>query len=298
MSQNLTEQFELIYDYKDNEIYRHSFNKLSKMVFGIDFENFYQSGAWNDRYVCYSYIDKSTIIANVSVSKLDLIINGEKRKALQIGTVMTHPEYRGRGLAGKLMKYVLDKYENEYEIIYLFANDSVLDFYPKYGFKPLKQSQFTTNTNVALSNINQIRKLDVMKNDDLKIIQKLAAERRPISKTLGVDSSYHLLMFYCLYVFREAIYYLDSLDTIVIYNNNNGVINIYDIVSREKSDFKDIISRISSDKEQKVVFHFTPDFEGINLDRVSYDDSDDMLFVKSKTIVIPENVFFPITSHA
>lgn len=298
MSQNLTEQFELIYDYKDNEIYRHSFNKLSKMVFGIDFENFYQSGAWNDRYVCYSYIDKSAIIANVSVSKLDLIINGEKMKALQIGTVMTHPEYRGRGLAGKLMKYVLDKYEDEYEIIYLFANDSVLDFYPKYGFKPLKQSQFTTNTNVALSNINQIRKLDVMKNDDLKIIQKLAAERRPVSKTLGVDSSYHLLMFYCLYVFREAIYYLDSLDTIVIYNNNNGVINIYDIVSREKSDFKDIISRISSDKEQKVVFHFTPDFEGINLDRVSYDDLDDMLFVKSKTIVIPENVFFPITSHA
>ena len=58
MTQNQTEQFQLIYGYKDNNILRHSFNNLAQMVFGINFESFYQSGSWNDRYDCYSYIDK------------------------------------------------------------------------------------------------------------------------------------------------------------------------------------------------------------------------------------------------
>jgi len=44
MTQNQTEQFHLIYGYKDNNILRHSFNNLAQMVFGINFESFYQSG--------------------------------------------------------------------------------------------------------------------------------------------------------------------------------------------------------------------------------------------------------------
>lgn len=298
MSENETVQFKLVHDYKDNTTYRKSFNKLAKTVFGIDFENFYQSGYWKDRYVCYSYIDKDSIISNVSVNKLDMIINGEKIKALQIGTVMTHPQYRGKGLAGKLINHVLEKYEDEYEIIYLFANKKVLDFYPKYGFKPLKQSQFILDMNMEFYKVSQIRKLDIMKAEDIETIQKLAIKRVPASRILGIDNAHHLLMFYCLYAYGECIYYIDDLEALVIYEKDNGVIHIYDIVSKEKLDFSEIISRIGSDRDYRVVFHFTPDFDDIKLDRIPYDDSDDMLFVKTKTITIPENLFHPTTAHA
>lgn len=298
MTQNQTEQFQLIYGYKDNNILRHSFNNLAQMVFGINFESLYQSGSWNDRYDCYSYIGKGNIISNVSVNKLDMIINRKKVKALQIGTVMTHPEYRGKGLAGKLMNYVLEKYENEYEVIYLFANKDVLDFYPKYGFKSLKQSQYIFDVKGKLNKGNRILKLDIMKDDDVKLIQKLANERKPVSRVFGIANAYHLLMFYCLYVFNECIYYIDNLDTIVIYKIDNGDIHIYDIISKKQLDFTDFISRIATGKEQKVVFHFTPDFDDIESERISYDDSDDMFFVRSKTVNIPENLFHPITAHA
>lgn len=298
MSQNKIDQFKLVYDYKNNDVYRQSFNELAKTVFGIDFENYYQSGSWNDRYVCYSYIDKDSIISNVSVSKLDMIINGEKTKALQIGTVMTHPEYRRKGLAKNLINHVIEKYENEYEIIYLFANKNVLDFYPKFGFKSLKQNQFILDMNMEFYRFSQIRKLDIMKDEDIRIIKELAIKRIPISSILGIESSYSLLMFYCLYVFSECIYYIDDLDALIIYKKDNGVIHIYDIVSKEKIDFSEIISRIGSDRDYRVVFHFTPDFQDIKLDRIPYDDSDDMLFVKTKTIDIPENLFLPITAHA
>ena len=105
-------------------------------------------------------------------------------------------------------------------------------------------------------------------------------------------------MFYCLYVFNECIYYIDNLDTIVIYKIDYGDIHIYDIISKEQLDFTEFISRIATGKEQKVVFHFTPDFDDIESERILYDDSDDMFFVRSKTVNIPENLFHPITAHA
>lgn len=46
------------------------------------------------------------------MNKMDLAVNGESKRALQIGTVMTHPEQRGKGLSKQLMEYVSDTYRN------------------------------------------------------------------------------------------------------------------------------------------------------------------------------------------
>jgi len=298
MKQNKLKKFELIYDYKDYDDLRKSFNELSKEIFGIDFELFYKSGAWNDRYVCYSYVYKGKVVSNVSINKLDMIINNKKVKALQIGTVMTHPNFRGDGLAGKLTRYVLEKYEGLYQIIYLFANKSVLNFYPKYGFKSLKQSQFTWDIDIEINGNDNIKKLDVKNDKDLELIKRLAIERRALSTVLSVENAQHLLLFYFLYVFTESIYYIEELETIVIYEKGKGVIDIYDIVSPEAVDFERIVSIIATRNESKVIFHFTPTFKEIEIEKIPYDDSDDMLFVKSKKIYIPENIFQPITAHA
>lgn len=137
--------YKLINNYKDNKKYRDSFNKLAESTFDINFEEWYERGFWNDKYICYSYVDKEKVIANVSINKMDLIYQGKDYKALQIGTVMTHPDYRGQGLSKKLLDYVIAKYEHEYDFLYLFANDSVLEFYPKFGFERVEESSFTVD---------------------------------------------------------------------------------------------------------------------------------------------------------
>lgn len=48
---------------------------------------------------------------------------------------MTDPDYRGRGLSRWLIDRVLEDFEQQVDFIFLYANDSVLDFYPKLGFK-------------------------------------------------------------------------------------------------------------------------------------------------------------------
>lgn len=40
------------------------------------------------------------------------------------------------------MNKVLEEYENKYDYMYLFANESVLDFYHKFGFKPVEEHLF------------------------------------------------------------------------------------------------------------------------------------------------------------
>jgi hypothetical protein len=92
-------KFELIYNYKDNEILRKSFNGLSQNIFEINFEEWFQKKLWNDKYECYSIKMGNKIISNVSVNKLKFIVNGEIKSALQIGTVMTSKEYRKKGLS-------------------------------------------------------------------------------------------------------------------------------------------------------------------------------------------------------
>ncbi|MBF2595421.1 GNAT family N-acetyltransferase, partial [Listeria welshimeri] len=84
--------YQLISDYKDNELYRKTFNDLAESTFDINFEEWYKHGFWNDKYVCYSYLDKNKVIANVSINKMDLIYQGNDYRALHIGTVMTHPD--------------------------------------------------------------------------------------------------------------------------------------------------------------------------------------------------------------
>ncbi len=93
------EDLKLIIDYKNNNNYRYSFNELAKNTFGINFEKWYNLGFWNDNYICYSYFANNSIISNVSASLIDLVINNQNYKAILIGTVMTHLDFRNQGLS-------------------------------------------------------------------------------------------------------------------------------------------------------------------------------------------------------
>jgi GNAT superfamily N-acetyltransferase len=207
----------LVHDYKDIPEYRHSFNQLAHLVFGIDFEKFFQMGFWTDRYVCYSYLDGDKVVANVSINKIDVILEGNKRKAIQIGTVMTHPDYRKRGLAAGLMNIVLAEYESKYDFIYLFANKKAASFYPEFGFKQLQESRFSIDLTANKPDINNLRKLDITNDNDLGIIIRLTSGRKPVSRVFGVENAQYIVLFYCLNIFFNDIYYFEAEDTIVIY---------------------------------------------------------------------------------
>ncbi len=70
----------------------------------------------------------------MSASMMKFHCNGEEKRFVQFGTVMTHPDYQRQGLSRFLIEQVLREYQDNIDGFYLYANEEVLNFYPKFGF--------------------------------------------------------------------------------------------------------------------------------------------------------------------
>ncbi|MBC2018377.1 GNAT family N-acetyltransferase [Listeria seeligeri] len=289
--------YQLISDYKDNELYRKTFNDLAESTFDINFEEWYKHGFWNDKYVCYSYLDKNKVIANVSINKMDLIYQGNDYRALQIGTVMTHPDYRNQGLAQELINHVISKYEQDYDFFYLFANDTVLDFYPKFGFERVQESSFTVDATSLKKRNYKIKKLNPDDESDFQLISRIVSNRVPLSSILDVKNSEDLLMFYLLIALRDAIYYIEELDAIVLYEQEEEDLYVLDIISTKKLDIVEVLGFLANKKIETIHVSFTPE-KNKYIDVAYIIETEDMLFMRPNLFTADPYFLFPATSHA
>ncbi len=134
-------EYTFLIGYRSQDLYRAAFNNLAKKVFGISFEDWYQLGYWNEKYIPYTLFDEETAIANISVNTIDFNILGDHKRYIQIGTVMTDDNYRNQNLCRFLM-------------------ESVLEFYPKFGFKPVTEYTYFRRVEKDLDSGNCYKKLD------------------------------------------------------------------------------------------------------------------------------------------
>ena len=72
-------------------------------------------------------------MANVCVFKTQALWRGRPHLALSLGAVCTDPLNRGKGYARALMERVFARYPDT--PMYLSANEDVLNFYPRFGFR-------------------------------------------------------------------------------------------------------------------------------------------------------------------
>jgi len=289
-------EYTMISDYLDKDKYRHSYNKLAISTFSLDFEKWYKKELFYNRYICYSYIKEDEVIANVSINKMNLVVEGENKKAIQLGTVMTHPEYRNNGLSSSLIKHIIEKYENDQDIIYLFANDSVLDFYPKFGFEKVIESAYELDTSQLQRQEISIRKLNIENKADYKLVLRLATNRRPISQNLGVHKDIWPLLAYCFFEYNEDLDYLEDEDIIVISKRKEGILHIYDVLSLKPFELDKVLEKISMSTDRKLEFHFIPELRKYKANTSLMEKADDTLFIRSKNTLLKE-VLFPLTSH-
>lgn len=270
---------------------------LRKVHFDINFEEWFRSGFWNDKYVCYSYIDNNEVISNVSINKMNLIYQGENYSALQIGTVMTHPNYRGQGLAKNLLNHVIAKYEDQYDFLYLFANDTVLDFYPKFGFERIEESSFTVDACNLKKKASKLKKLNPDNKTDFQLISRIVSKRAPLSNILDVKESEDLLMFYVLIALKNELYYLEELDVIILMEQEGTDLYVLDILSTKKLDVVEVLSYLSTKKIETIHLLFTPE-KSKYIDAAYIIETEDMLFVRPNVLTSENYFLFPATSHA
>lgn len=293
------EQFKFLKNYMNNDIYRKSFSELAISTFGINFDEWYKEGYLGENYINYSYLYEEKVVANISVNKFNIIYNGKVKNAIQLGTVMTHKNYRNKRLIKKLMNIVLKEYE-ECDLIYLFANDTVLDFYPKFGFKRVIEGKYEMDPeqiSQAQLNNDAIIKLDLNKEEHIQIVKRLQEDRFPVSQKLGIINDKCLLDLYCNCEYIEDLYYITEDDVIVIFRREDDIVKIYDILSKGKFNLDKIISKVIRKNDKKIQFGFIPESSNYKIEFELEDKSDCALFVKEGKEKLKDGILFPETSH-
>jgi GNAT superfamily N-acetyltransferase len=239
---------EFIKDYKTNDALRLSFDALAKNTFGISFEAWYQDGCWNDQYIPYSFLDQGRIIANASANKMTLVIEGQEVQAIQIGTVMTDPDYKRKGLAYELIQKIFNDFDESVSLYYLAADVEAMSLYSRCGFNevpavkyywenPLKANVQLEKTHLSLEELIMAKRNSVLKGSRFEVI-----------------GDEHILSFYYHHGFNDKIYRIDDETLIIadIVNEQQGI-EIYDVFSKSKYELHNLLDKTGA---KKVSFNF------------------------------------------
>lgn len=128
--------------YKNDSEVLDSFNELTRDTFGFDFTGWHAAGHFGDMYVPHVMLEEGKVISNVSVNRIQFDVGGAIKNYIQLGTVMTDEKHRGKGLNREIMEVILQEYAGMADGIYLFGNDSVLNYYPKFGFVTCEEYEY------------------------------------------------------------------------------------------------------------------------------------------------------------
>ncbi len=279
---------------RDNDKVRAGFLTLANDIFGLNFAEWHRNGYWSDSYTPYSIHDNGLVVANASVNTIQSRFHEDSKQYIQVGTVMTKPSYRNRGLARFLIEEIIKDYKEKCDSIYLYANNTVLDFYPKFGFVSEKEYRYSKST---VPRQVAVRKLNMESPTDIALLEDYYGKSNPFSQ-LPMVGNFGLVMFYCSSFLRDCVYYLEEADAVVIAEFDGRVMTCFDIYCSDGKDLDDILAQTARPKTDTVAFGFTPkDKAGCF---VKPADGDDALFVLSgkENIFAREKVTLPLLSHA
>lgn len=273
---------------------RDSYFNLAKKVFGLDFHPWYDSGFYTGSFIPYTLFDGDLAIASVGVAISNFKWNNSILKYAQLSTVMTEPGYRGRGLSKWLIDLVLDEWDHKSDCIYLYANDSVLNFYPRFGFEKIEN--YTFKTAVKPQN-GSVRKLDLKNKDDSNLLLEKYRHSNPFS-ALTMENNIGSLMFHCITFLHDHIYYSNEFDAVIIAECDENEIFCYDIYTNKNCSFNDIVGLLATENNN-VTLGFTPAFKENCLVEISK-EKDTTIFVRTteKSIIQNNKIIFPFLSRA
>ncbi|MDO4386942.1 MAG: GNAT family N-acetyltransferase [Clostridia bacterium] len=309
----------LIRDYMQNAAARAALGALTQAAFGFDFEAWAARGfCVRGAYVPYSFEEDGRILSNVSVNRMEFCLNGEKRRWLQLGTVATREDMRGRGLARRLMEIALADSMDGCDGVYLFANPEAAGFYEKCGFirgieyRSFPREEAYLNADARLSSMRErgdscaeacldmgARFVPVNPGDE----RALAAYQRAVRETepyaaLWQENGFGLAMFYTMNA--ENAYYCPALDAYAVVED--GSLNA--VFAQNMPPLRAVLAALAASEnvETPTVIGFTPRPEDADACvREPWDGGDDYRLYGCGRVLeeIAANwLCFPALSHA
>lgn len=284
----------IVKGYRADDALRRSFDALAQRTFGLTFEDWYQNGFWGDDYVPYSVVVDGAVAANVSVNRTDFVLDGEKKRFIQLGTVMADERYRGRGMIRRLMAEVERDCAGKADGVYLFANDTVLDFYPKFGFRRAAEIRYARAPEpCGAASAVRVPMRDRDSWDRLTAVIRSSA---PCGR-FSLCGNTGLPLFYVSKFMQDCVYRVAP-ETYAVAELEDGVLHLHAVYA-EKQPAPEAVAWAFGGAVRRVQLGFTPlDTTGWEAETVHEDDT--TLFVRGAGFRDFERcgLMFPVLAHA
>lgn len=291
--------------YKNDSEALASFNELTRNTFAFDFVAWHAGGHFSDMYVPHVIMDKGKVVSNVSVNRMQFDIGGVIKNYIQIGTVMTDKAYSGQGLNKKIMESILQEYADKVDGIYLFGNDSVLNYYPKFGFVPCEEFEYyfsyENESDVSPYSIERVDMSDDMQAKKVyAVMERYLAEPDVLNENdaMYMSENLGLYHFWMDSEYRDNIYYLPECGAYVVAAVDNGRLYLYQIIGKERVALKRV-AKAFREGFSEVVLGYTPVHrEGLSVRKHKKEDCTLFIIGQDLRCVGEKQMMFPVLSHA
>jgi ribosomal protein S18 acetylase RimI-like enzyme len=260
---------------------------VSRVFPRADFRPWYACGGWTSRYETHATADGDELVANVSVMRMRAVIGGREVRAAQLGAVGSVPEVRGRGLVRPLLERVLAELERETELVYLYANDRVLDFYPRFGFRRVQESTFELEA-AADPAFAPAPRLDLDDRAQRDAWLAACARSVPPTERFGARDYGPVALWHACAFYRRDVYVLSEGEVYAVAVQRGDALHLLDVAAPRRFDLLEIVPRLVRAPVARVRFGFCPELWAPAARAVG--PSEDLLFVRGD-VELPREPF-------
>lgn len=245
---------------------------------GKTFKPWAERGGWRPDYEILAIERDGRILSTVGRQRMRFAINGQEREGYQLGGVASQPDQRGRGLSRRVLTWVLSEADTQNLPVILFANKSVLDFYPRFGFRRVFQKRFIAAETIAPA-ASPAPVLDIEIATDRARLEDLCIRARSLGETFSARDYYPAMLFHLTYKPRP-VYWFDEFGAALITSADRERLVIHDLIATQAFDLAQALSRLVSHQVRELEFRFNPEGWWPKAQALPPDEADSPLFVR------------------
>jgi hypothetical protein len=189
------------------------------------------------------------------------------------------------------MSRVIDELDEPDQPIILFANNSVLNFYPRLGFRRIPQRRATAKAFIESSGM-PAPSFDPSSAADRSRLTNLCARARPSHGPLATRD-YHWILLWNLICGPAAAFWLSEIDALVATSVEDGRLVIHDLIATQPFDLKPALPALITQPVTELEFLFDPEDWWPTAVHAELDDADSTLFARGRAATIERPVQFP-----
>jgi GNAT superfamily N-acetyltransferase len=240
---------------------------------GFSFAAWREGGWWTGDYTVYGLFEDGRLNACAGAYQLDLLVRGRLQQVVQIGSVATRSDCRGRGLSRRVLEHLLAQQPTTPHM--LCANPSVLDFYPRFGFREVqvKTASITgpfprrreERSTAGVSSFLIPEPCDGREAREAGVLAYLH-RRGAFSQVLDCTNAAPINAFHLLLEPSLRRYKIEELQALLVVERHGDTLNLVDVIAAQPCLFARLAPYLALDGVRTIRFGFNPDWLGLEVD--------------------------------